>query len=610
MLALYGSGRQADALERYAAGRRAMVDELGIEPGGALGSWSGASSARTRRSRRPRGGVAGRPAAAASRARRRPIASRRPRALIALGAAVSSSAPSSVSGSGRGGDEAGPAIPGDSVVLIDPGSGRAETPVALGGSPSGVALTDGAVWVGDVSRGALRRVDPEAGAVVETIPLGGGPDGIAAGGDAVWATNGLAGTLLRVSPETNGRPDRRRADRPAGGRLRGRRRVGGEPLRPRRDARRRRHRPRGVDGPGRRVADRHRRRRRRGLDDQRDRCQRLAHRPGGPAASSSASASATGPARSTSAPGRCGSANTLDGTVSRIDPATNAVSPRCRWATAPRASRSARTGSGWRTSSAARWRGSTRAPTRSPRRSRRASARRAGARRRPPLGRGARRLGGAPGGTLRVAVEDLGPTIDQVDYSLLWNLNLTGDGLTAYRRVAGTDGAELVPDLAVSIPTPADDGRTYTFQLRRGVRYSTGEPVRPGDVRRAVERYYRLGPASSPLLRRHRRGGGLPQAAGRVRPLTGDRRGRRGEHRDDPPGAAGPQPGPQSRAPVRPRRCAVRPADGGDPPRPAGDRPYMVAGYRPGRELRLVRNPRFRSGRAPPGRTAIPTRSS
>ena len=36
MLSLYRAGRQADALECYRIGRRAMIDELGIEPGRAL----------------------------------------------------------------------------------------------------------------------------------------------------------------------------------------------------------------------------------------------------------------------------------------------------------------------------------------------------------------------------------------------------------------------------------------------------------------------------------------------------------------------------------------------------------------------------------------------
>jgi DNA-binding SARP family transcriptional activator len=36
MLSLYRAGRQADALESYRIGRRAMIDELGIEPGRAL----------------------------------------------------------------------------------------------------------------------------------------------------------------------------------------------------------------------------------------------------------------------------------------------------------------------------------------------------------------------------------------------------------------------------------------------------------------------------------------------------------------------------------------------------------------------------------------------
>ena len=36
MLALYRGGRQAEALEAYQAARRALVEELGIEPGAAL----------------------------------------------------------------------------------------------------------------------------------------------------------------------------------------------------------------------------------------------------------------------------------------------------------------------------------------------------------------------------------------------------------------------------------------------------------------------------------------------------------------------------------------------------------------------------------------------
>ena len=67
-------------------------------------------------------------------------------------------------------------------------------------------------------------------------------------------------------------------------------------------------------------------------------------------------------------------------------------------------------------------------------------------------------------------------------------LALTNDGLTGFRRVGGSSGAHVVPDLAVSLPVPTDGGRTYRFQLRPGIRYSTGALVRPQDFRRAIER--------------------------------------------------------------------------------------------------------------------------
>jgi peptide/nickel transport system substrate-binding protein len=45
-----------------------------------------------------------------------------------------------------------------------------------------------------------------------------------------------------------------------------------------------------------------------------------------------------------------------------------------------------------------------------------------------------------------------------------------------------------VPDLAISIPTPTDGGRTYTFQLRPGIVYSDGRSVHAVDVLRSLER--------------------------------------------------------------------------------------------------------------------------
>jgi peptide/nickel transport system substrate-binding protein len=50
-----------------------------------------------------------------------------------------------------------------------------------------------------------------------------------------------------------------------------------------------------------------------------------------------------------------------------------------------------------------------------------------------------------------------------------------------------------VPDLAVSLPTPTDGGRTYAFRLRPGVRYSTGAPVKPSDFRATIERDFEIG---------------------------------------------------------------------------------------------------------------------
>jgi peptide/nickel transport system substrate-binding protein len=99
------------------------------------------------------------------------------------------------------------------------------------------------------------------------------------------------------------------------------------------------------------------------------------------------------------------------------------------------------------------------------------------------------------GGTVRLFDS---PRPDSLDEGLgylatAWSVfSNTGDGLVGFKRVGGLDGSTPVPDLATSLPKPSDGGRTYTFQLQRGIRYSNGEPVRASDLRRALERDFRL----------------------------------------------------------------------------------------------------------------------
>ena len=71
-------------------------------------------------------------------------------------------------------------------------------------------------------------------------------------------------------------------------------------------------------------------------------------------------------------------------------------------------------------------------------------------------------------------------------------LGLAYDGLVAYDHTAGSNGLQLVPDLALGLPAPTDGGRTYVFQLRPGIRYSDGTPLRASDFARAMPRLFRV----------------------------------------------------------------------------------------------------------------------
>jgi ABC-type transport system substrate-binding protein/tRNA A-37 threonylcarbamoyl transferase component Bud32 len=62
--------------------------------------------------------------------------------------------------------------------------------------------------------------------------------------------------------------------------------------------------------------------------------------------------------------------------------------------------------------------------------------------------------------------------------------------LLNYPDSAGPEGARLRPEIAAAMPTVSPDGRSYTFRIRRGFRFSppSGEPVTAETFRHTIER--------------------------------------------------------------------------------------------------------------------------
>ena len=505
-------------------------------------------------------------------------------------------------GEGESGSRSAIPAAGDSLAVVDARSGRLVAATAVG-TPTAVAAGEGASWVTNADRHTVSRIDPGTTAVVDTIPVGNGPSGIATGAGAVWVVNSLDGTVSRIDPGTNTVVDTIA--------------VGGG--------------PRGIvyaagsvwvaitgDGTITRIDP----------DSGRPTkplqvaATELAFGEGTLWASQRAAGQVVridpttgkqvfapihvgnGPTGIAFGHGAAWVANSLDGTVSRIDPATNsvtaavptgngpdavAVDPRGIWVSNQfdgnvvridpgRNQVAQRVGVGSRVSGLAMSGDAVLVAV-------------------PHSGAGHR------GGTLVLRTNGPGKkgtdSIDSIDYALSMYtyvsplLRMTGDGLTAFNQVSGLAGTQLVPNLATSLPTPTDGGRTYTFQLRPGIRYSNGGPVQATDFRSTFERFYALGApvtdydgiVGGEQCRKHPKRCDLSRgivADGRAHTLT--------FHLT--------RPDPSFLYKLAFPSAYVLPGD--TPRRPAGTHPlpatgpYMIATYRPGRLLRFVRNPFFR----------------
>jgi peptide/nickel transport system substrate-binding protein len=106
------------------------------------------------------------------------------------------------------------------------------------------------------------------------------------------------------------------------------------------------------------------------------------------------------------------------------------------------------------------------------------------------------------GGTVKVAMSAFPNFLDpQLDYTVegwesLW---LVYTPLLTYRHEPGEAGTEVIPGLAEDLPEVSDDGKTYTLELRDGIEYSDGAPIKASDFEYAVERMFDLNSPGSPF---------------------------------------------------------------------------------------------------------------
>jgi peptide/nickel transport system substrate-binding protein len=98
-----------------------------------------------------------------------------------------------------------------------------------------------------------------------------------------------------------------------------------------------------------------------------------------------------------------------------------------------------------------------------------------------------------PGGTLTLAAAGLPDSFDPGNtyQAWIWDFSrLYATPLVTYRACPGSCGLQLVPGLATGLGQVSADGLTWTYHLKRGVRFEDGTSVTAQDVKYAVERGY------------------------------------------------------------------------------------------------------------------------
>ena len=505
MLALYRWGRQSEALAFYTATRRLLVDELGIEPNAVLRELQQAMLRQDPALQQVLPPT--RPIATGDRVatgRRRWLAPTLACVAVAAGL-VALVALLTHHGSARVSVEA------NSVAVIDPARNAVAGQVPVGVRPGDVSSGAGGVWVANLDDDSVSQIDPRRAKVVRTLSTGTSVDGVTTAGGAVWTMDAPNATILRIDPAFANVVKRIQVGEPirwsrqtspiaagsgsvwastgvaavariasGSGDIEATADVGNEPA--------------GIaDGDGATwVAD--------DLDHTVSRIDRSGIVTATIPVGQGASAIAVGA-------GAVWVANTVDGTVTRIDPVTTAPKSTIDVGAGP---------TGIAVGFGAVWVANSLDGTVS---------------RIDPLTDhvvDTIEVGGSPdhvavaagrvwvsvqagsppettlaGGTLHIVQEkdfnstdpailsSFGPQAAQLDFA-------TCAKLLNYPDRPAPQGSRLVPEVAAAMPTVSADGRTYTFTVRRGFRFSppSNQPVTAHAFQRALERF--LSPTMQP----------------------------------------------------------------------------------------------------------------
>jgi peptide/nickel transport system substrate-binding protein len=98
---------------------------------------------------------------------------------------------------------------------------------------------------------------------------------------------------------------------------------------------------------------------------------------------------------------------------------------------------------------------------------------------------------GQKGGTVAYEHSDVPDSLDPGNTYYGWVQNfsrLYARTLVTFKPAAGKDGLTVVPDLATSLGKASSDARTWTYTIRKGLKYQDGTPITTKDIKYAIER--------------------------------------------------------------------------------------------------------------------------